>query len=266
MDWKAPPADSSKLWLNKSLEIQIILACNWSCIACDQFSQLRTVSFVRKGTMTLEQLKFFIDEMHKHNAYFGRIRLVGGEPTIAPQFANIVALLHSYLVLRGHVGALEVVTNGSKPEKIQPVRMMLDRVRPSGEAAKQRDHTANLVHSPASLGYQGKMCSAPWHCGWSLNYWGFFPCSSGAGLSRFHDWTRWQRTSLPLGKTMDVWPDLQELCNHCYHGLRPEHKIKCGTGTLPGQAELNKPSAENQKLLDRWQAGALPTWPVYGAA
>lgn len=264
MDWKAPPKDSSKKWLNKSLEIQLLLACNWSCTACDQFSQLRTVSFVRKGTMTLDQIAHFIAEMKEQNAYFGRIRLVGGEPTIAPRFAEITKMLHSELVTTGHIGRLEVVTNGSKPEKIQPVKVYLEKVRVSGEEAKQRDHTANMVHSPASLGYEGKMCTAPWHCGWSLNYWGYFPCSSGAGLSRFYDWTQWQRLNLPLAKTLDVWPDLQTLCNHCYHALRPEHKIKCGTGTKPGQAELNKPSPENQVILDRWLSGALPTWPIYG--
>lgn len=266
MNWKDAPADTSKLWLNKSLEIQLLLACNWSCIACDQHSNLRTVSFVRKGTMTLGQIDFFIREMKEANAYFGRIRLVGGEPTIAPRFAEIAERLHTELVKPGYIGRLEVVTNGSHPEKIQPVKVYLEKVRTSDERDKQRDHTANLIHSPASLGYQGKICSAPWHCGWSLNYWGFFPCSSGAGLSRFHDWERWQKVALPSGDTMKTWPDLQELCNHCYHALRPEHKIKCGTGQQPGQAELNKPSEANQKLLDEWTAGKLPTWAVYGAA
>lgn len=261
--WKEPPADRSKVWLNKSLELAINLTCNWTCIACDAFSQLRTTNIVRKGTMTLEQIWHFIGEMHQRNAYFGRIRILGGEPTIAPRFLEIVKLLREELVLKGYVGQLEVITNGTNPEKIEPAKQYLNRVRVSGEAAKQRAHTANLVHSPSTLGYVGKQCNAPGHCGWSLNYWGYYPCSSGAGLSRFHDWQRWQRLSLPV-TLKETWPDLIDLCQHCYHALREDDKIKCGTGTLPGQAELNTPSPENQKLMDSWMAGREPSLPVYG--
>lgn len=263
MNWKEKPADPSKVWLNRSLELAINITCNWSCQACDAFSQLRTTNIVRKGTMTMGQIMHFVDEMHERNGYFGRIRILGGEPTIAPLFRDIVHKLHAYLVVPGYVGELEVITNGTHPEKIQPVREFLSRVRVSGEAAKQKSHTANLVHSPKTLGYIGRQCNAPGHCGWSLNYWGYFPCSSGAGLSRFHDWQHWQRLSLPVS-LKETWPDLIDLCQFCYHALREEDKIKCGTGMLPGQAELNKPSAENQELMDSWLAGREPTLPVYG--
>lgn len=264
MNWKDKPQDTSKKWLNKSLELAINLFCNWDCIACDAFSQLHTVSIVKKGTMTLEQIWFFIGEMHRENAYFGRIRILGGEPTINPKFPEITKLLHDELVVPGYVGCLEVITNGTHPEKLLPVKPLLSRVRTSGESAKQAAHTANLVHSPATLGYHGNQCNAPNHCGWSLNFWGFYPCSSGAGLSRFHDWERWQRLSLPVS-LKETWPDLIDLCQHCYHALRSEDKIKCGTGMLPGQAELNKPSPENQALLDSWLAGRQPTLRAYGA-
>lgn len=263
MNWKSPPSDPNKKWLNRSLELQIILACNWACPACDSFSQFPKLAFTRKGTMTLEQIWFFIGEMHRENAYFGRIRILGGEPSIAPLFPEIVKILRAELVDKGHIGFLEVITNGSHPEKIEPVKLLLDRVRVSGERAKENAHVANLVHTPLSLGYEGKVCSAPGFCGWSLNYWGFFPCSSGAGLARFlDDVPRWQRLSLPTGKTMENWPDLTDLCGSCYHSLRDEDKIKCGVK----KPELNKPSEDNQQRLDSWFAGRQPKWEAYYGA
>jgi len=280
MDWKAPPADTSKRWLNKSLEIQIMLACNWSCHACDQFSQFSSFAWIKRGTMSVEQIERFVAEMCETNSYIGRIRLVGGEPSLHPKLPQIVTLLSQRLRDAGHIGQLEIITNGTHPEKIKAARKVIStdgepgewplKVRTSDEGDKQKHHTANLVHTPASLGYEGKMCSAPWHCGMSLNYYGYFPCSSGAGIARFlDDVPRWQRLSLPLcvkpcNAVRENWPELQQLCNHCYHGLKDEHKVKCGTGTIPGQDALNKPSPEMQAQIDHWKSGAQPDWKIYG--
>lgn len=275
MDWKAAPTDTAKLWLNKSLEIQIMLACNWTCHACDQLSQFSRIAWIKKGTMSIEQIEHFVGEMHAHNAYIGRIRLVGGEPSLHPKLSKIIGILNT-LILDGHLGQLEIVTNGSHPEKIKAARAENGdsplKVRVSDEGDKQKHHTANLLYTPHSLGYEGKMCNAPWHCGMSLNYYGYFPCSSGAGLARlFDDMPRWQRLTLPLSTSKpcnavrDTWPELQQLCNLCYHGLKPEHKQKCGTGQLPGQAELNQPGPAIQPHLQAWLDGKQPDWKVYGA-
>lgn len=268
MSWKDPPADPSKNWINKSLEIQINLTCNWRCISCDSFSQ-HPFPFTKRGTMTMPQISRFCEEMIAANAYFGRVRILGGEPTINKNFKQFVEYLRWSLV-PSYVGRLEVITNGTHPEIIAEAKPYIDRVRVSDAADKEKHHTATLIHSPESLGYAGKICSSPWHCGISLNYWGYFPCSSGAGLSRFRDMMEWQRLSLPLSvnwkypqkptAVRDNWPNLQELCNHCYHGLRDEHKIKSGATDW----DRNKPSPENQKLLDDWLGGKQPNWPVYG--
>lgn len=267
MGWKDPPADTTKTWLNRSLEIQLLLRCNWSCIACDQLSQFSSIAWVKKGTMTLSQIEFFCDEMIQSNSYFGRCRLVGGEPTIHPKFAEIVALLHR-LVVAGHIGCIEVVTNGSHPERIAPVRHLLAKVRVSDDNDKQKHHTANLIHTPQSLGYEGKRCNQPEHCGWSLSYYGYAPCSSAAGIMRLRDLMEHSRLELPLvGRTVrdsgtdGNWPRLQDLCNLCYHALKPEHKIKSGTS----DPQRNLPGPDVKPQLDAWLAGRKPSWPVYGA-
>lgn len=264
-NWKDPPADSSKVWLNRSLELQILLACNWSCTACDALSQFHGVSFVKRGTMTLGQIEHFVAEMREANAYFGRIRIMGGEPSLHPKLLDIVQLLDTQLVQHGHVGRLELITNGSHPEKLLPLRGLV-RVRVSDEQDKQKHHTATLVHTPQALGYTGKRCSSPEHCGWSLSCYGYAPCSAGAGIMRLRDLVgQHGLMSLPVVKgTENNWPQLQSLCDLCYHGLKDEHKIKCGTGQQPGQHELNTPSAEVWGHLSPWLSGKAADWPLYG--
>lgn len=266
MNWKAPPADPNKRWLNRSLELQIILACNWSCTGCDALSQFHGVSFVKRGTMTVAQVQHFVDEMRQANAYFGRIRIMGGEPSLHPKLTEIVHLLHTALVQDGHVGQLELITNGSHPEKLTAIRSLV-KVRVSDENDKQKHHVATLVHTPESLGYQGKRCSSPEHCGWSLSCYGFAPCSAGAGLMRLWDMvSQYGLTSLPQQKGTEAnWPELQRLCDLCYHGLRDEHKIKCGTGQQPGQHALNAPGPEIWERLAPWLTGQSANWPIYGA-
>lgn len=261
-NWKEPPTDG-QLWINKSLEMQILLLCNWSCVACDQFSQHPKVNFVRDGTMEVWQVEVFKDELTRHNAYFGRVRVLGGEPTVHKDFKQIVALLAS--LVPEHLGAVEVVSNGSRPNKLAEVRG-LAKIRVSGESQKEAAHVANLLHTPRSLGYSGRMCNAPWHCGISLNRWGYFPCSSGAGIARLEDWMApWQRLSLPIPKSpgnavREAWPHLQEMCDHCYHGLRDKDKVKCGTS----DPERNKPGPHIAHRVEDWLAGKTAEWQIYG--
>lgn len=259
MNWKAKPTDPLKLWINNSMEMQILLACTWNCIACDQLSNFHSIAWIRRATMTLAQISAFVAEMHTHNAYIGRIRILGGEPTLHPKFKEIIEYLDTELVQKHHVGRLEVITNGSHPERHNAVKH-LAKIRVSGEEEKQRSHVANLAVTPASLGYEGKMCSAPWHCGFSFNYYGFFPCSAGAGIARLRDAMKYQRLTLPVKGVRETWPELQELCDQCYHGLKDEHKQRCGTQLV----QLNVPGKETWEHLSGWLMGKTPDWKVYG--
>lgn len=210
--------------------------------------------------MTIEQIQIFADEMWAENAYIGRVRLLGGEPSLHPKLIEILEILNQ-LKSDGHIGRVELITNGSNNKKIRSHGKSIDKVRVSTEADKKKHHIANLAKTPYSQGYQGTMCNAPWFCGISLNYYGYFPCSSGAGLARLmNDVPRWQRLSLP-NPVMEEWSDLQELCNHCYHGLKEEDKVNCGTD----QFELNTPNPEMWGHLGPWLTGKQADWKVYGS-
>lgn len=212
----------------------------------------------------MDQIRFFISEMKSNNAYIGRVRIMGGEPTVHPEFIDILLALRNELV-PNHVGRIEVISNGSRRELVLKAKE-ISKVRVSGSRVKEESHLANLVHTPESLGYKGIMCNAPWHCGFSLNAYGYFPCSSGAGIARFEDWMIWQRLTLPTCKTpgnvvREAWPNLQRLCDHCYHGLKEHDKIKSGTSVK----ENNTPGAHIASKMQEWKEGKKAQWKIYGA-
>ncbi len=104
--------------------------------------------------MSFAQIGHFVGEMKTANAYFGRIRILGGEPTINPKFAEICALLHKELVTTGHVGVLEVITNGSNPEAdIQFVKV------PAGEA-RNRDELDGAIECWITASGQARLDAA----------------------------------------------------------------------------------------------------------
>ena len=196
-EWKKPPADPEMLWVNTSLEIQILLQCNFSCAPCDAFSNYHGVHWIKKGTMSLKQIKHFEEEMRDNNAYLGRVRLLGGEPTMHPKLEEICQIMKG-LQNDGHIHVVEMVTNASNMEKANEVKKYINKIRRSDLNEKNKTMVANLVHTPKSLGVAPFICSAPRFCGLSLNAFGYFPCSADAGLARLlNDVPRWQRTELP---------------------------------------------------------------------
>ncbi len=271
-NWKSPPFDSSKMWLNRSLELAVQLLCDWRCCGCNSYSQFPTIGFIRKGTMTLSMIEHFIGEMKEKNAYFGRIRILGGEPTLWGPLPQAAKLLYDELVVPGHIGRLELITNGDHMDKAREVKPWIEKVRVSNESDKIKHHVASMVQTPLSLGYppsEIKPCSQPTFCGVQLSAYGYFPCSGGAGVAKLRDMKKFQRLTLPTCKkprnmVAETWPDLAELCGHCMHGLKDEHKIKCGTGMQPGQHALNAPSPEVWEHLGPLLAGKQLDWQLYG--
>ncbi len=223
--------------------------------------------------MTLAMIQNFIREMHDANAYFGRIRILGGEPTMWGPLPQAAKMLYDDLVVPGYIGHLELITNGDNMEKAREVKPWVVKIRVSNEADKQKHHTASMVNTPLSMGYPPadiKPCSQPTFCGIQLSAYGYFPCSAGAGLAKLRNLQKFQRLELPTcvkprNVVRETWPDLSELCGHCMHALKEEHKIKCGTGMKPGQHALSAPSPEVWEHLGPLLAGKQLDWQLYGA-
>src|ERR1044072_6471890 len=92
----------------KHIELEINTACDLACFACDRMSDVAS-----KGVpnMTVKQVRRFVDESLDEKWEWERIRLLGGEPTIHPQFREMASLLMEYRRYHPRV-FLQVLSNG----------------------------------------------------------------------------------------------------------------------------------------------------------
>jgi uncharacterized radical SAM superfamily Fe-S cluster-containing enzyme len=92
----------------KLIEIDITYACNLTCFNCNRScGQAPTAE-----RMTLDQINFFVEESIAKGVKWERIRLLGGEPTLHPNFLEILSLLTSYRNRFSQDTVIEVNTNG----------------------------------------------------------------------------------------------------------------------------------------------------------
>jgi hypothetical protein len=92
----------------KNIELEINTVCDLACFSCDRMSDVAA-----KGVpnMTVAQVRLFVEESLDLRWNWERIRLLGGEPTLHPNFLEIVGELVRYRNVYPKV-FLQVLTNG----------------------------------------------------------------------------------------------------------------------------------------------------------
>src|SRR6185295_6961676 len=102
------------------LELDITYACNLHCFNCNRScEQART-----NEHMSVDQVRHFLAESRDRRQKWSMIRVIGGEPTIHPQFLEIVGLLAEYCRNDSPRTRIVVCTNGFG-DKVQRILAML---------------------------------------------------------------------------------------------------------------------------------------------
>jgi hypothetical protein len=172
----------------KTIELEINTVCDLACFGCDRFSD---VASRKVPNMTLGQVRRFVDESLELSWEWERIRVLGGEPTLHPQFLEILAELVRYRETFPGV-FLQVLSNSQG--KYEKYRETCERLNISLHAeAKQRgvqphwfrntriapvDRDPNVGELPPCLifGIRG--------CGIGLSRYGYFLDGAGASVAR----------------------------------------------------------------------------------
>lgn len=160
-------------------ELHITYNCNLSCINCNRFSQ---VSLPHTPDMTIGDVKEFFRQCRELN-FNPDILIIGGEPTVHPNFLEIVKLSREF---KGN-GLVQVWSNGRD-------RAMIDHIRDKYQAScpeetfKAKSRTDfpwdDYYISPADYGIERHKC---WQhgseiCGISVDSGGYMPCAVGGML------------------------------------------------------------------------------------
>ncbi len=197
------------------LEIDITYTCNLACHNCNRSVGLAPES----RDLKTDELESAVDEWIVLDHRWDRIRLLGGEPTLHPRFAEIVAIISRY---QRHYPdcLLEVVTNGhgrrvNKVLRDLPASFLVDNSAKSGPI---QPHFGPFNLAPLDdMNYRwadfSNACSIARDCGMGLTPGGYYPCAVAGGIDRV--------LGLNLGRAAfpspnDTMPDIAgRLCGMC---------------------------------------------------
>lgn len=171
--------------------MDITYRCGLKCYNCNRYTHLDSRG---ETDFTISQLTFLIAESKKLKWNWERIRLVGGEPTLHPDFRSFVSMLDDYVKKENLNTTLVIFTRGVDPKIVKEL-VWVEENFPNWQIGntKKRDryHSkfARTDWAPRDFPeYQNEEysgCDVPNMCGVGLTYSGFYPAGTCGGLARF---------------------------------------------------------------------------------
>lgn len=200
----------------KHLEIEINTSCDMNCVCCD-----RLVDQAPGPSMTVAQIQRFVDESLELNWEWTRIHILGGEPTLHPQFREIVEVLKTYREKYPSV-LLRVISNGHGKLSLHK-EWILDNGIVLNVETKYGvipPYFRNVLNAPIDQGSPEIIppCSifGISGCGIGLTRHGYFLCGAGAALARVSglDIGIQRLADLTYDEMLDQSMKLCVLCGH----------------------------------------------------
>lgn len=158
-------------------ELHITYRCNLQCVNCNRMSNLRNE---HTPDMTVEDVKEFFRQCRELN-YNPLILIIGGEPTLHPDFQEICRLAREF---KGPGKEVQVWTNGRDRELNELMKRKYQMSIPE-ETFKEKSRVDfpwdDYYISPKDFGVVRKKC---WQhgseiCGISVDSFGYMPCAVG---------------------------------------------------------------------------------------
>ena len=212
----------------KYIEIDITYQCNLQCFNCNRScTQAPSAAMLSK-----DHIRQFIDDTLTKNYQWERIRILGGEPTLHPDFLQIVALLRDYRKVYNPSLRLVVCTNGhgrkvNRMLSALPADVIRKNTAKSASANLFRPFNRAPRDSAAFrfADYESG-CRIIADCGMGLTPQGYYVCAVAGAVDRVLG-LRKGRITLPA--KADAMADHCRLfCPYCGHfGFQwPTRKIK----------------------------------------
>jgi hypothetical protein len=225
-----------------NLELNITLKCNMACSNCNRLCHIYRD---RTEHMTIEQIQKFIDQA-KENGGIYKLKVLGGEPLLHPQFVDIYNLLCK-AAQEGIIKGIKIESNKTIPTpNVQAYPFVSWKGRVQGKKKHQP-----ILWSPKDLGIiKGAQPKCPQitKCGYSLDKYGYLPCSCAIMISRLFGKTHLYKHEFPT----QLW-GLDELCQHCIFSMDQEWRNQHSCKRLSEHTvEEKTPTKSFKEALDKW--------------
>lgn len=196
------------------VELNITLKCNQACLNCNRFCD----RIKQEEHLPVEDVVKFLDQTRHRK--IKRVKVVGGEPLLHPNFMEIFMLLKK-AVKRGQIEKVKVDTNQTVPYPKGLWEERTPNIKIGGLYVKRKRHYP--MWHPLDIGYvtgASPNCAMIRRCGFSLDKKGWLPCSSAIMIARLFNLEHLYKEDFPT----KVW-GLNELCQHCIFAM-PETWLK----------------------------------------
>jgi hypothetical protein len=169
------------------IEIDITYRCNLRCHNCNR-SIARAPSNL---SMSLGDIVKFVEETLAQDRKWKSIRLLGGEPTLHPEFRAILDVLIGYRNAHNPGCSIEVVTNGFGKAVQEQLALVPEDVWIDNSAKTSNVNPGFRPFSTApvdSFAYRwadyANGCEIMESCGMGLGPLGYYQCAIAAGIDR----------------------------------------------------------------------------------
>jgi hypothetical protein len=213
---------------NNNLGIYMTTACNLSCFNC----QTSAGQAPAHDNMTVGQMEEIVNEAIDLEYYWDQIILSGGEPTLHPQFIEILDVLKQYKDFNPEC-EIVVETNGAG-SKVQQILQNLPRwivVHNSNKKEGNHSYSFNTYNiAPIdTLAYRfsdfSNGCRGISDCyGLCASMYGYYPCSPCMNIARVYGFDLGIK-ELSLVTEKNLRKQMKILCKYCGWFREPQDEI-----------------------------------------
>jgi len=249
--------------LNK-IEIDITYECNLKCFNCNRScTQAPT-----QASMSLFQIQQFLTESIELNKQWALINILGGEPTLHPDFMEIVrVILHDYIIPHSPTTILQITSNGYSEQTQQILAALPKSENIVLDAASFKDSRQVAYFTPFNLApidderfKNADFSTGCWviaYCGIGLNKYGYYVCSAAGGIDRIFGFNQGIKKLSDVNESIKA--QLNTFCRYC--GNFSEYAQNQGDFIPRGEkAALTKPILSHtwQKQYKTYNQGKSP--------
>lgn len=204
------------------IEIDITYECNLKCLGCNRSCTQSPTS----ESVSLSDIQKFVEESIASKKEWELINILGGEPTLHPDFKLIIEYIHNeYIIQHSPETILQIVSNGYEEQS----RLLCDEMREkyksvridygSFKTDRVIDYFSPFNDAPIDdHNYKDaefhKGCWVTSYCGIGLNKDGYYACAVAGGIDRISkaDMAITNLEDITVNKLKD---QLNEFCRYC---------------------------------------------------